>query len=52
METLSLKYIWKEKNTVIVVTDAENDSANEGFPGGPDGKESACNAGDPGSVPG
>ena len=23
-----------------------------GFPGGSDGKESACNAGDPGSVPG
>ena len=23
-----------------------------GFPGGPDGKESACNAGDPGSIPG
>ena len=24
----------------------------EGFPGGSDGKESACNAGDPGSIPG
>ena len=24
----------------------------EGFPGGSDGKASACNAGDPGSVPG
>ena len=23
-----------------------------GFPGGSDGKESACNAGDPGSLPG
>ena len=23
----------------------------EGFPGGPDGKESACSAGDPGSIP-
>ena len=23
-----------------------------GFPGGLDGKESACNAGDPGSIPG
>ena len=22
-----------------------------GFPGGPDGKESACSAGDPGSIP-
>ena len=52
METWSLKVFWKEKNTVIVVTDAKNDSANEGFPGGSDGKESACSAGDPGSVPG
>ena len=25
---------------------------NLGFPGGPAGKESACNAGDPGSIPG
>ena len=24
----------------------------QGFPGGSDGKESACNAGDPGSIPG
>ena len=26
--------------------------SSEGFPGGSDGKESACNAGDPGSMPG
>ena len=26
--------------------------ARWGFPGGSDGKESACNAGDPGSIPG
>ena len=25
---------------------------NQGFPGGSDGKESACDAGDPGSIPG
>ena len=25
---------------------------SQGFPGGSDGKESACNAGDPGSIPG
>ena len=25
---------------------------SEGFPDGPDGKASACNAGDPGSIPG
>ena len=24
----------------------------KGFPGGSDGEESACNAGDPGSIPG
>ena len=27
-------------------------SKNKGFSGGSDGKESACNAGDPGSIPG
>ena len=27
-------------------------SANSGFPGGSDGKESACNAGDPSLIPG
>ena len=26
--------------------------SNMGFPGGSDSKESACNAGDPGSIPG
>ena len=25
---------------------------SKGFPGGSDGKESVCNAGDPGSIPG
>ena len=52
METWNLKDTWKEKNTVIVGIDAKNDSANEDFPGGSDSKESACIAGDPGSVPG
>ena len=27
-------------------------TGNLGFPGGPDGKESTCNAGDPGLIPG
>ena len=27
-----------------------SDSADVGFPGGPAGKESTCNAGDPGSI--
>ena len=26
-------------------------TGNLGFPGGPDGKESTCNAGDPGLIP-
>ena len=26
--------------------------SSQGFPGGSDGKENACNAGDPGSIPG
>ena len=26
--------------------------SSRGFPGGSDGKESTCNAGDPGSIPG
>ena len=26
--------------------------SSKGFPGGPDGKESACNVGDPGLIPG
>ena len=30
----------------------EGHNAFWGFPGGPDGKESTCNAGDTGSIPG
>ena len=30
----------------------ESVGLNLSFPGGSDGKESACNAGDPGSIPG
>ena len=29
-----------------------NSTHHQGFPGGSDGKASACNAGDPGSIPG
>ena len=32
--------------------DSAFSSAKWGFPGGLDGKESACNAGDPGLIPG
>ena len=43
MEFLSSWYsLWLFKNFSTVV----------GFPGGSDGKESACNAGDQGSIPG
>ena len=35
---------------VVNMKDVKNNLA--GFPGGSDGKESACNAGDPGSIPG
>ena len=36
---------WYKKRLLISII-------NEGFPGGSDGKESACNAGDLGSIPG
>ena len=38
----------KGKNEEIL----ESTGRNKGFPGGSDGKEPACNVGDPGSVPG
>ena len=36
--------IWK--------TEKSRTNRSKGFPGGSDGKEPACNAGDPGSIPG
>ena len=41
-----------EINNCICVEEARMITSEMGFPGGSDGKESACNAGDPGSVPG
>ena len=42
-----------KKNIVFVLYSSANELDNPlGFPGGSDSKESACNAGDPGSVPG
>ena len=38
------------KVTIPVVKDGY--VMNRGFPGGSDGKESACNVGDPGLIPG
>ena len=34
----------------LILCDTVN--LSRGFPGGSDGKQSACNAGDPGSIPG
>ena len=49
---------WKKKQTHNVVNKSFCDltllregQLGRGFPGGSDGKESACNAGDPGSMP-
>ena len=40
------------KHYSILVSSLTWVSFIEGSPGGSDGKESACNAGDPGSIPG
>ena len=48
-------WIWEEKSQVQVMRLVVRVSQAElhwGFPGGSDGKESACNAGDLGSIPG
>ena len=47
-------WIWEEKSQVQVIRLIVRVSQAElrwVFPGGSDGKESACNAGDPGSIP-
>ena len=38
--------------TVIITTTINTSTINIGFPDGPDSKESACNAGNLGSIPG
>ena len=37
--------------TTVLGSLYESEVKREGFPGGSDGKESACNVGDPGSIP-
>ena len=46
--------LWKGKLQSMIESknDSAFSSAKWGFPGGLDGKESACNAGDPGLIPG
>ena len=40
------------KFAIVVIEASTPGLVNNGFPGGSDSEESACNAGDPGSVPG
>ena len=46
--SISLTHFAVQQNTIKVLFE----SISPGFPGGSDDKESACNAGDPGSIPG
>ena len=41
-----------EALTTVIITAINTTTINMGFPDGPDSKESACNAGDLGSIPG
>ena len=45
-------YHWKEVISLLGVHASDSYYSGQGFPGGSDGKESACNAGDLGSIPG
>ena len=38
--------------TVVITTTIDTTAINMGFPDSPDSQESACNAGDLGSIPG
>ena len=42
-------HLWEETLRLI---NKSSSNGGRGFPGGSDGKESACNVGDPGSIPG
>ena len=47
-QTIQLKSL----NQILYITHTHTHTHTEGFPGGSDGKESACNVGDPGLIPG
>ena len=54
-DSLLLGIYLPQRNKTYVHTEMQNvysSFVRNSFPGGSDGKESACNAGDPGSVPG
>ena len=40
-----------QSNHIVYLTDLSQVLVGKAFPGGSDGKESACNAGDPSSIP-
>ena len=51
-EKFGQKQEHREKNQVSLKAEISGNALQgEGFPGGPDGKESICNAGDLGSIP-
>ena len=46
-------FFWAPKSLQMVIAAMKlKDAYSLGFPGGIDGKESTCNAGDPGLIPG
>ena len=45
-------FIQQQQNLEFLCMTSAAETASEGFPGGSDSKESACNAGDLGSTPG
>ena len=49
---LSWRIPWTEKPGGLQSMGSQTVGHNFGFPGGSDGKESTCNAGDPSSIPG
>ena len=44
--------LWTQAGRELTKEEIKGENGAEGFPGGSDGKESACNVGDPSSIPG
>ena len=44
--------VFNEDHPCLPLAIGSASPTEESFPGGPNGEESACNAGDPGSIPG
>ena len=52
LPTYSSGHLWScPSRWIDSLSLADKAAIHLGFPGGPDGKESACSAGDPGSIP-